>query len=267
MKKKATSATAVILLIITYLLIPLLATFIYSLSTSWTGILPKGMTMNNYIELFSDVTFLQSIGRTVLLCIIPISITILFVLLAMFATTLYFPKLDKYIQILCMIPYAIQGVILSVSIISLYAGGSTIISNRLVMLIGAYCIIILPHIYQGIKNSMYSINMPMLVEAAEMLGASKLVAFFKVVIPNILSGITVSALLAVGIVFGDYVLIRNITGSSFENVQIYLFLSMRSSSTRSSAVFVVIMAATLLITLVILRLNAKNNKRLEQKKG
>lgn len=267
MKKKNTLSVVVIALVVFYLLVPLFVTFIYSLSTSWTELLPKAMTINNYVELFMDGTFWAAIGRTIFLCVIPIIATITFVLLALFATTIYFPKLEKYIQLLCMIPYAIQGVILSVSIISLYAGGGTIISNRMVMLIGAYCIIILPHIYQGIKNSMHTVNMPMLIEAAEMLGASKLLAFFKVVIPNILSGITVSALLAVGIVFGDYVLIRNITGSSFENVQVYLFLSMRSSSTRASAVFVVIMVTTLLITLVILKLNNKSNKRLQQKEG
>lgn len=265
--KKNHLSTVVIVLIAFYLFVPLLATFIYSLSTSWTELLPKAMTINNYVELFADQKFWFSIGRTILLCIIPIVATITFVLLALFVVTIYFPKLEKYIQLLCMIPYAIQGVILSVSIISLYAGGSTFLSNRMVMLIGAYCIIILPHIYQGIKNSMHAVNMPMLLEAAEMLGASKLYAFVKVIIPNILSGITVSALLAVGIVFGDYVLIRNITGSSFENVQIYLFLSMRSSSTRASAVFVIIMVTTLIITLIILKLNAKSNRRLQQKEG
>jgi hypothetical protein len=68
-----------------------------------------------------------------------------------------------------MIPYTIQGVILSVSILSLYGKSGTILGERMVMLIGAYCIIILPHIYQGIRNSMHAVNMPMLLEAAEML--------------------------------------------------------------------------------------------------
>ena len=143
-------------------------------------------------------------------------------LLALFAVTIYFPKLEKYVQFLCMIPYTIQGVILSVSILSLYAGTRSFFGLRLVMLIGAYCIIILPYIYQGIRYSMYAVNMSMLIEAAEMLGASKFSAFFRVIVPNIISGITVSSLLAVGIIFGDYVLIRNITGSAFQNVQIYL---------------------------------------------
>jgi putative spermidine/putrescine transport system permease protein len=135
------------------------------------------------------------------------------------------------------------------------------------MLMGAYCIIILPYVYQGIRNSMQAINMPMLIEAAEMLGASKLNAFFRVIVPNIIPGITVSSLLSVGIIFGDYVLIRNITGSSFQNVQIFLFLAMKRSSTEASAVFVIIMATTFIIAALVLFLQGRDNRQKIENRG
>ena len=254
MKKSSRSAKIVISLVILYLLLPLAATVIYSLFEKWTGVLPQGFTLGHYIQLLTEKDFMLSLARTIIICIIPIVLTIIVILLALFAVTIYFPRLEKYVQILCMIPYTIQGVILSVSILSLYAASPTILGGRLVMLVGAYCIIILPFIYQGIRNSMHAVDMPLLLEAAEMLGASKLYGFFRVIVPNILSGVIVSALLAVGIIFGDYVLIRNITGSSFKNVQIYLFLAMKSSSTKASAVFVIIMITTFLITTLVLYL-------------
>ncbi len=257
MKKSSLSAKIVITLVVFYLLLPLAATAIYSLFDKWTGVLPEGFTLRNYIQLLTEKDFMMSLLRTIVICIIPILLSVLLVLLALFVATIYFPRLEKYVQILCMIPYTIQGVILSVSVLSLYAASPTILGVRLVMLVGAYCIIILPFIYQGIRNSMHAVNMPMLLEAAEMLGASKLYGFFRVIVPNIISGITVSALLAVGIIFGDYVLIRNITGSAFKNVQIYLFLAMKSSSTKASAVFVIIMITTFLITSLVLYLKNK----------
>ena len=134
------------------------------------------------------------------------------------------------------------------------------------MLIGAYCIIILPYIYQGIRNGMRSVNMPMLLEAAEMLGASKLYAFFKVIVPNILSAIVVSSLLAIGIIFGDYVLVRNLAGSVFPNVQIYLYQAMKSDSMKSSAVFVVIMAVTFLISAVVLYFRSREGQHRSERK-
>jgi putative spermidine/putrescine transport system permease protein len=114
---------------------------------------------------------------------------------------------------------------------------------------------------------MHAINMPMLIEAAEMLGSTKLNAFFRVIVPNIISGITVSSLLAVGIIFGDYVLIRNITGSAFQNIQIYLFLAMKRSSTEASAVFVIIMVTTFLITALVLYIQSRDNRQRIESKG
>lgn len=257
-KRSRVCANIVMTLIIIWILIPLLATVIYSLFSDWTGIVPHGFTLENYANIFSNTRFLTAIYQTILLCIIPILITIIIVLLALFVVTVFFPKLEKYLQIVCMIPYTIQGVILSVSILALYGKSGTVLGQRMVMLIGAYCIIILPHIYQGIRNSMHAINMPMLLEAAEMLGASKLYAFFRVIVPNIITGITVSSLLAVGILFGDYVIIRNLSGSGTTNVQVFLYQAMKRSSSESAAVFVVIMLMTFIISAVVLYMQSRN---------
>ena len=256
MKKKSAGSVAIMLLVMIYLLIPLVISIIYSVFHKWTGVIPEGFTLHNYVDLFTDSNFLASVGRSIAMSIIPIIVTIL----ALFVTAIYFPKLEKYVQIICMIPYTIQGVILSVSILSLYVGSSSILSNRLVMLMGAYCIVILPYIYQGIRNGMRAVNMPTLIEAAEMLGASKIYAFFRVVVPNILSAIIVSSLLAVGIIFGDYVLIRNLAGTSAPNMQIFLYQTMKSDSTKASAVFVVIMFVTFVITAIVLFMKSREAK-------
>ena len=265
MKKKNMAAVVFIVLVMIYLLIPLFETAVYSAFEKWTSLLPEHFQMIHYVQLLTEKDFLMSLLRTLIICVIPIALTVLFVLLALFVTTIYFPQLEKYVQLLCMIPYMIQGVILSVSIISLYAGSPTFLSNRIIMLTGAYCIIILPYIYQGIRNSMRAVNMKMLLEAAEMLGCTKLYGFFRVVVPNIISGITVSSLLAVGIIFGDYVLVRNIAGTSFKNVQVYLFLEMKHSSTKASAVFVIIMITTFLITLLVLHLQKRDSAKRSRK--
>ena len=221
-KQLKVSANVVMTIVIIWLLIPLLATIIYSLFEDWTGIIPHGFTLANYQKIFSDPAFLTAMYQTVLICIIPIVITVVVVLLALFVITVYFPRLEKYVQILSMIPYTIQGVILSVSILVLYAKNDTVLGSRMVMLIGAYCIIILPHIYNGIRNGMRAINMNMLLEAAEMLGESKFRAFFKIIVPNIITGITVSSLLAVSLLFGDYIIIRNLSSTSVNNMQKFL---------------------------------------------
>ena len=245
-------------LIMIWLLLPLAATIIYSLFEDWTGIIPRGFTLANYEKIFTDPAFLTSMYQTVLICVIPILLTVLVMLLALFVVTVYFPKLEKYVQMLSMIPYTIQGVILSVSILILYARSDSVLGNRMVMLIGAYCIIILPHIFNGIRNGMRAVNMNMLLEAAEMLGESKFRAFFKIIVPNILPGITVSSLLAVSLLFGDYVIIRNLSSTNVNNMQKFLYHAMKRSSTEASAVFVVIMMLTFAITALVLAAQSRS---------
>ena len=257
-KKRVRSAGIIMVLIMIWLLLPLAATIIYSLFEDWTGIIPRGFTLANYEKIFTDPAFLTSMYQTVLICVIPILLTVLVMLLALFVVTVYFPKLEKYVQMLSMIPYTIQGVILSVSILVLYARSDSVLGNRMVMLIGAYCIIILPHIFNGILNGMRAVNMNMLLEAAEMLGESKFRAFFKIIVPNILPGITVSSLLAVSLLFGDYVIIRNLSSTNVNNMQKFLYQAMKRSSTEASAVFVVIMMLTFAITALVLAAQSRS---------
>lgn len=244
-----------------YLLIPFAVTLVYSLFVEWTDILPSGFTLRNYVELFSNTTFWMSIGRTLILYIVSVIITIVLILAAMYAVVAVNRKLAGVMQFLCMIPYALQGVILSIGIISLYTGTGTILSNRLFMLFGAYTILVLPYIYQGIRNALNSIDAEMLIQAAEMLGCGRFRAYVQVVLPNILSGILVSSLLAESIIFGDFVLANNIAGTNYQNIQVFLQANMDVSSGLSSAIVVVIFVVVALVTAVVLKLQNSSTQK------
>ena len=239
-----------------YLLVPFLMTLIYSLFVEWTDILPHGFTLRNYAELFGNLEFWSSIGRTLILCAVSVLLTITVLLLAMYVVLVVNRKLAGPVQFVCMIPYALQGVILSIGIISLYAGNGTLLSNRMLMLLGAYTVLVLPYIYQGIRNSLNAIDAQMLIQAAEMLGCGKFRAYVQVVLPNILSGILVASLLAQSIVFGDFVLANNIAGNNYQNIQVFLNRKMFTSSGLSSAIVVVIFIVVLLLTWLVIHLQS-----------
>lgn len=245
-----------------YLLLPFLATLIYSLFVEWVDILPSGFTLRNYEALLTNTSFWESLGRTLLLCTASVAVTVVVLLLAMYVTVVVNRKLTGAMQMVCMIPYALQGVILSIGIISLYTGTGTILSNRIFMLFGAYSILVLPYIYQGIRNALSAIDAPHLIEAAQMLGCSTFGAYIRVIIPNILSGIVVSALLAESIVFGDFVLANNIAGTSYQNVQVFLNQSMDKSGGLASATVVVIFLVIMALTGIVLKLqgSSRTNK-------
>lgn len=250
--------SSVIVLISLYLILPLALTFFYSIFTEWNDILPSGFTLKYYKELFSDTIFLDSLGRTLIISILPILITGIIILLAMYVIVVYNPKLEKYIQLLCMIPYALQGIILSTSIISLYVGSDSILSNRIFLLTGAYCIISLPYMYQGIRNSLTGVDAINLIEAAQVLGVTKLYAFFRIIVPNILPGITVSAMLSMAIIFGDFAIVNTLAGSHYQTAQIYLKGKLFQSGQISSATIMVLFLCTLIISLMVFLIKKKD---------
>ncbi|MEG2017356.1 MAG: ABC transporter permease subunit [Clostridium sp.] len=257
-KKIRVGAPSIIVLISLYLMLPLVLTFFYSIFTEWNDILPKGFTLKYYVQLFSDGVFLQALGRTILISILPILITGAIILLAMYVIVVHNPKLEKYIQLLCMIPYALQGIILSTSIISLYVGSGSILSNRILLLTGAYCIIILPYMYQGIRNSLTGVDAISLIEAAQVLGVSKLYAFFRIIVPNILPGITVSAMLSMAMIFGDFAIVNTLAGSHYGTAQVYLQKKLFQSGQLSSATIMVLFLCTLGISLLVFMVKKKD---------
>lgn len=257
MKQKKSSTVIVVILCI-YLTVPLLLTFLYSVFRQWNDILPSGFTMEYYQKLFTDTRFLTALARTVLISILPILVCTVIVLLAMYVVVVYLPGLDKIMQVLCMIPYAIQGVILAVSILSLYVDAPEPFSDRLFMLTAAYCVMILPYMYQSVKNNLSAINAPRLLETAQILGAGKLRAFFSIIVPNILPGIVISMMLSASMVFGDFVIVNTIGGSYFETAQMYLYKMLFTSGQLSSALIVVLFLTTLLISVGVFSLKNRN---------
>lgn len=259
MKKKNILNTFIIIFISIYLLFPLVLTFIYSTFNEWTGILPTGFTFQYYIDIFQDSLFIASLLRSLFIAFISVFICTIVMILVLYVTTLYLPKLERIVETLCTIPYAIQGIIIAVGVLSLYSGMDGLLGNRLVLLIGTYCIVVLPYIYRGLKNSLNSVSVHTLIEAAVMLGCSQTKAFFKVVLPNIKSGIVVSMMISIAMIFADFAIVNIIGGSYFQTASMYLYKAMSKSGQITSAIIVVLFLTTLAISFVVSKLEKKTS--------
>ncbi|WZL73984.1 ABC transporter permease subunit [Clostridiaceae bacterium 35-E11] len=247
-------------LLIGYLLLPILVTFLYSVATAWYhSILPEGYTLKWYGMLFSNMRFWEALGRSFLVSIIPIVLCLMMMLLAIFAISIYFPQYEKLLQSVVLLPYAIPGVVLAISLIRLYA---TSLGNSIGLLVFAYTIFIIPYMYQGIRNSLRTINIGKLVEAAELLGATKIQAFKMVILPNILPGIQISMLLSFSVLFGEFTFVNLLLGGNYETVQMYLYKMLSESGHVSSALVVTFFTIVLIISYIVLRLT----KSIEVKK-
>lgn len=259
MKRKKTFPYVVLTLTSIFLLIPFIATLVYSFTVGWTKLLPAGWTLKYWGQAFTEPNLWPAILRGVLISIPPIIICNVVVILALYTSVVYYPKLEKYIQAICMVPNSLKGVIIAIPVLALYAGTPTIFSNRMVMLVCIYSISILPFVYQGIRNNLHGINVTQLLEAAEILGAGKLYAFVRIVLPSMLSGILVSSLLALSTVFGDFAIIKIIAGNKYETVQMLLYNSRLIVLQYQCVIVIIMFTATLVISQTVFKF--QNKKR------
>jgi putative spermidine/putrescine transport system permease protein len=249
-------------LVFVYLLIPLLATFLYSVATDWyRTILPEGYTLAWYGELFADPRFLAALGRTLSLCLMTIAASLTVMLLTVFAVSVYFPQWERLLQALVTLPYAIPPVVAAVGLIKIYSSGPFALSGSPWLLMAAYFVAILPYMYQGIRNSMRTVDAPQLIEAAQLLGASKLRAFWSVVFPNILPGVLVSTLLSFSVLFGEFVLANLLVGGHYELIQVYLVRRMDENGHLASAIVVAYFLFILAISAAVLKLGRAKKER------
>lgn len=269
MQKKHPWFSNIILFILSFLLVlPLLGTLVNSFFRDFTSIIPKGFTFSFYAQLFTgDNQLLPVLLRTIIIALVPTILLLVLLLLAMYAIQVYFPKLDKYLDILSKIPYGIQGVILAVSILSLYTSNGGILSNRILLLVCAYSIVILPFMYQGIKNALLTIEVLPILEAAEILGANKVYAYFTIVVPSMMKGLFATMLLSTGILFGDFVLVNILAGSYYKTMGVYLNEIRATSGHAASAVSVIMFLLMLVLSLGVNQLNKEPKpKRKKQAK-
>lgn len=141
----------VITLIAIFLLAPIVATFIYSISTVWVKtILPNGLTFKWYGVLTADPNFVPSVIRSLLLAIAVVIVTMFAFLPVIFYANVYNPKLKEKLRYLSILPYSIPGIVLVTGLVQLYGNVAVPKIIILILTISAIC---LPAFYQSLNNA------------------------------------------------------------------------------------------------------------------
>jgi putative spermidine/putrescine transport system permease protein len=230
-----------------YFFIPLFMTLIYVFSEKWTNhILPSGLTTEWINFILNDSRFWLAFGHSMFLAIVTGGIILIIMVPSVSIIFFYFPKLDQFLQVFSLMPFAIPAVILATGLLRMYSGIKEIM---LIVLIGALFVGAFPVMYQSIRNSLLSLQARVLIEAAETLGANHLKIFICILLPNMALNLKLSGLLVFSSIFGEFVLTNLLIGGQFETIRIYMLLKMRDNGHLASAVMLVYF-----ITLIILAL-------------
>lgn len=244
--------------IVGIMLVPIIATLVYSLSSRWGAtILPDGFTIDWYLKLLSDARFIEAFGRSLLVCVAALALSTLLILPAIFVVFYYFPKLDRVMNLLILLPFAVPPVVSSVGLLQLYADSDVPIVGTPWILIGTYFTIALPFMYRALANSFSAIHLRDLMDAAHLLGASTTQAFLQIVLPNVRKGLMASLFLSFSFLLGEFVFANILVGTRYETLQIYLYNMRQTSGHFTSALVMTYFLFIFFCTWLASRLGAK----------
>lgn len=236
-----------IALMLIYLFTPLIATFLYAISTDWSATLwPKGFTLEWFARLIASPRFLTAMLRTCGLALVSVIFAAALIVPSIFAIHLYYPRLEKVASGLVIVCYSFPGVILAFSLMNTYASWGI---PMIVVVIFSYIVSTYPFIRQGTLTSLRAIHAEALMQSAEILGASPFTAFLKIILPNIMPGVFSSCLFSFSTLFGEFVIVNLILGAKFETIQIFLRTTLSKNGHLSSAIVVMYFIVICLLTL------------------
>ena len=205
-----------------YFILPLLATFQFSLS------IRRGTySFDAYSNVFQTPVFQQTFGFSIIVGLAAIVVGLLIVVPAAYFVRLRAPQLRPMIEFITLLPLIIPPIILVFGYIRLYNSSSIVPltssdAGTNLLLILAYVALALPYMYRAVDTGLRTIDVQTLTEAANILGANTLTILMRVIFPNIIVAVLSGAFLTLAIVIGEFtiasLLNRPVFGVYMQNV-------------------------------------------------
>ena len=200
-----------------YFLIPLVATFLFSLKKNETG---TCCTLSNYGEILTDPQFRKTIRTSFVLALETIGVSLALLVPTVYWVNLKLRRLRPVIGFLALVPFVVPPIVLVVGLLDFYRGSPAwFYAEPYGFLAAAYVILAFPYIYFSLDAGFRAIDIHTLTEASQSLGAGWWTTITRVILPNIKTAVVAGALLTLAIVMGEYTIASL---ASFDTFPIYI---------------------------------------------
>ncbi|MFI6081182.1 ABC transporter permease [Streptomyces sp. NPDC051217] len=204
---------AVLVLAGIYFVVPLLASFVFTVHTPG-----QGVSFEAYTGILSAEGFADSLLLSLGLAACTIVLSLLLAVPALVAVRLGAPRLRPLVEIVCMLPLVVPPIALVSGITTVLGWGPEYLSTTplyqtfivvqnesfpLVLVI-AYTVLALPFVYRSLDAGLRAVDIPTLVEAARNCGAGMPYVILRVVLPNLRSSLAGASFLTLALVLGEY---------------------------------------------------------------
>jgi putative spermidine/putrescine transport system permease protein len=200
-----------------YFLIPLIATFLFSIKDKQTG---TCCSLSAYGVILHDHQFWTTIRLSAVLALETIAISLVLFVPTVYWVHLKLPRLRPVIGFLALVPFVVPPIILVVGLLDFYRGTPRwFYGSPYGFLVAAYVILAFPYVYFALDAGFRAIDVHTLTEAAQSLGASWRTTLLRVIIPNIRVAALSGAFLTLAIVMGEFTIA---TLSAFHTFPTYI---------------------------------------------
>ena len=184
-----------------YFFLPLVATFLFSLKGK------KGvLSFVAYAHVLADPEFV----RTFTFSLEMAAVTIVAGLVLMIPTAIWvhlrIPRARAFIEIFALLPFVIPPIVLVFGLIRMYSRPPFALVSSPVLLIAGYVVLSFPYVFRSVDTGLRAIDLRVLTEAAQSLGARWATILFRVILPNIRVAVLSAAFLTFSIVVGELTL-------------------------------------------------------------
>jgi putative spermidine/putrescine transport system permease protein len=184
-----------------YFFFPLAATFLFSLKGK------KGvLSFIAYAHVFSDPQFVQTFTFSLEMALITIVVGLALMIPTAIWVHLRLPRARALIEIFALLPFVIPPIVLVFGLIRLYSRPPFALVSSPVLLIAGYVVLSFPYVFRAVDAGLRAIDLRVLTEAAQSLGARWRTILFRVVLPNIRASLLSAAFLTFSIVVGELTL-------------------------------------------------------------
>jgi putative spermidine/putrescine transport system permease protein len=254
----------VLALFLTFMIVPFLATVLFSISVRWDRtIFPEGLTLEWWERVTSRSAFETTLTNSLIVSLVTMFALALLVTPTAYWAHLRVPRGKPFIEFLTIIPFGIPGVVLALALIRFYSDVPLPLINTPNILVAACMVIALPFMYRPVANALDAVDIHTLTEAAQALGAGWRQTLWRVILPNIMPGVIGGCLLVFSTVFAEFTLTNLLVGARFKTFPIYLVEFTRFDGRQASALAVISFVVAWLTSLLIIWIAGRGGRPAE----
>jgi len=261
-KKKVRPAgwqVALVSVFLFYMLLPIISTYVFSVATRWDRtILPEGYTLEFYLKAIRASYFTITLRNSFILSISTVLASLILIVPTAYWVHMRLTRAKPLLDILMILPFGIPTVVLALALIQVYRFPP--LARSPVLLIGAVVVFSMPFMYRPVSNALQALDVQTLTEAGQSLGANIFQILYRIVIPNIATGLLSGSLLVFSTVFAEYTLTSLIVGARFKTFPLLLVEFTRINGNIAAAFSVISFTIAWLVSLLILWVGSKGQK-------